>query len=71
MLDKIGDATSLSIVKGKVTALLLSFIKYAENDLIRNISLERDIQIETVSDFLEQANNLLNAKKSIQLLQQY
>lgn len=62
MLDNI-STSSLSIVKGKVTGVLLSFIKYAENDLIRNTSLEREIQIETVSDFLEQSNILLNSKK--------
>jgi hypothetical protein len=63
MLDKIGGATSSSFIKSKVTSVLLSFIKYAENDLTRNISLEREIQIETVSDYLEQAENLLNDKK--------
>ena len=36
---------------------------YAENGLLRNISLEREIQIETVSDYLEQAQTLLNDAK--------
>lgn len=43
--------------------ILESFRDYVENDLLRNLSLEREIQIETVSDYLEQAESLLNDKK--------
>lgn len=35
---------------------------YVENDLLRSMSLEREIQMETVSDFLDQAEGLLNNK---------
>lgn len=63
ILDKIPIQLPLNTIQSRVKSVLLSFIKYAENDLIRNISLEREIQVETVSDFLEQANNLLNSKK--------
>lgn len=63
MLDKIGIGTSINIVQRRVIGVLQSFIQYAENDLIRNVSLEREIQIETVSDFLEQANKLLDSRE--------
>lgn len=45
-----------------VFSVLNSFIQYIENDLLRSVSLEREIQIETVSDYLSQAENLLNDK---------
>ncbi len=35
---------------------------YVENDLLRNMSIEREIKIETVSEYLEQAEILLNDK---------
>ena len=37
------------------------FRNYVENDLYQGVSLERKAQIDTVSDFLEQANALLNS----------
>ncbi len=40
--------------------LLEGFIEYVQNDLHRGVSLERKAQIDTVSDFLDQANILLN-----------
>jgi hypothetical protein len=43
-----------------ISTVLESFAKYVENDLLRSVSLEREIQIETVSDYLEQAELLLN-----------
>lgn len=46
-----------------VQEVLVSFIEYVENGLHRAISLEREIQIDTVSDYLEQAENLLNDNK--------
>ena len=33
-----------------------------ENDLLEGISIERKAQIDVVSDFLDQANSLLNSK---------
>ena len=50
----------------KITALrsvLLGFSDYVEKGLLREISLEREIQIDTVSDYLEQAEVLLNDSK--------
>ena len=49
--------------KEALCAVLDSFIDFVRNGLLRSISLEREIQIETVSDYLEQAENLLNDKK--------
>jgi hypothetical protein len=43
-----------------VSSTLESFITYVKNDLLRTVSLEREIQIETVSDYLDQAENLLS-----------
>jgi hypothetical protein len=37
-----------------------SFIRFTENGLLSNLSYEREIQIETISDFLDQANTLLS-----------
>jgi len=39
--------------------VMVSFIKFMENGLMSNLSYEREIQIETVSDFLDQAHSLL------------
>ena len=49
--------------KKRLKEILMSFIEYVENDLLRSLSLEREIQIDTVSDYLEQAESLLNDKK--------
>ena len=54
---------SREILRSKVKSSLEAFIRFVENGLLRTISLEREIQIDTVSDFLEQAENLLNNKK--------
>ena len=37
------------------------FRNYIENDLYQGISIERRAQVDTVSDFLEQADTLLNS----------
>lgn len=44
----------------RIDQVLDAFIRYVENGLLRTVSLEREIQIDTVSDYLEQAENLLN-----------
>lgn len=44
----------------RLQGILDSFVDYVRNDLLRSISLEREIQVETVSDFLAQAEQLLN-----------
>ena len=43
--------------------VMASFIQFAENGLLTKLSHEREIQIETVSDFLDQANTLLSENK--------
>lgn len=40
---------------------LAGFVEYVQNDLYEGVSLERKVQIDTVSDLLDQANALLNA----------
>ena len=47
----------------RVNGVLTTFVDFVNNDLLRSISLEREIQIDTVSDYLEQAEKLLNDKK--------
>ncbi|RJX28606.1 MAG: hypothetical protein C4531_11505 [Desulfurivibrio sp.] len=42
---------------------LEAFIRFVQNGLHQGISIERQAQIDVVSDFLEQANNLLNSKE--------
>lgn len=48
--------------KDALCSVMDSFIDFVRNGLLRAVSLEREIQIETVSDFLEQAEKLLNDK---------
>jgi Glu-tRNA(Gln) amidotransferase subunit E-like FAD-binding protein len=45
-----------------VNQVLTSFSQFVQNGLLRSISLEREIQIDTVSDYLEQADSLLKDK---------
>ena len=47
----------------RVNQVLSTFIDFVDNDLLRSISLQREIQIDTVSDYLEQAESLLNDQK--------
>lgn len=62
-IEEIPGVVSLRFATQKIKSVLDSFVKYVENDLLRSISLEREIQIETVSDYLEQAESLLNDNK--------
>ena len=48
--------------QAKLREILNSFKSYIENNLLRSISVEREIQIETVSDYLDQAGILLREK---------
>ncbi len=48
--------------KNSMIATLNSFIEYVESGLLEGISPERQAQLDVVSDFLEQADNLLQAK---------
>lgn len=45
-----------------VTMVLDPFISYVENGLFQSLSWEREIQLDTVSDYLSQAHNLLTEK---------
>ena len=63
MLEFVRPNASSSFMSDKVKVVLSSFREYVQNDLLRSISLEREIQIETVSDYLEQAESLLKDKK--------
>lgn len=62
-IQEISQTANRSFAHQKTKSVLESFVKYVENDLLRSISLEREIQIETISDYLEQAESLLNNKK--------
>ncbi|MBK9419833.1 MAG: hypothetical protein IPN44_02120 [Flavobacteriales bacterium] len=46
-----------------VQSVLRAFCEYVKSGLLRSISLERGIQIDTVSDYLEQAERLLMDSK--------
>ncbi len=61
-VQKIPHSTNSSYMKIQLEGIIRSFIEYVENGLLRNLSLEREIQIETVSDYLSQAESLLNDK---------
>jgi len=61
-LEKINPFAHKSGIHLEVNTILKALKGYVENDLLRKISLEREIQIETVSDYLEQAESLLNDK---------
>lgn len=45
--------------ENRAKSVMASFVSFTENGLLSNLSYEREIQIETVSDFLDQANFLL------------
>lgn len=62
-LSQMKSAAPADSKKRRVNQVLTSFITFVENDLLRSVSLEREIQIETVSDYLEQAESLLNNSK--------
>jgi hypothetical protein len=59
-LSQIQNGAMDGLKSKRVKEVLTSFSQFVQNDLLRSISLEREIQIDTVSDYLEQAENLLN-----------
>ena len=62
-LDKIKFNRSVpTATRDGVRHVLKSFINYVHNDLLYHTSFERKIQIETVSDYLDQARILLEKK---------
>jgi len=52
----------LSEFNTRAKGVMGSFIQFMERGLLSNSSFEREIKIETVSDFLDQANTLLRDK---------
>ncbi len=46
-----------------VNSVLRAYLNYLKNDLDTGISMQRRIQIDTVSDILDQANDILRDKK--------
>jgi hypothetical protein len=46
-------------IKGLVDPVLRAFIRYVENGLLEGISIQRRAQLDVVSDFLSQAEDLL------------
>jgi hypothetical protein len=61
-LSQIKSEASVAYKMTRVEQVLKSFSEYVSNGLHRAVSLEREIQIETVSDYLEQAEKLQNDK---------
>ncbi|MFV8373613.1 hypothetical protein [Flavobacterium sp. LB2P74] len=61
-IDKISPDTYHDSIRADGNAILNSLKDYIENGLHRTMSYEREIQLETVSDYLEQAEKLLNDK---------
>lgn len=49
-------------IKKELDEILWALRVYVEDDLHREISIQREIQIDTVSDYLDQAETLLNDK---------
>ena len=52
-----------SYIQSYVIDTLLGFIRFIENGLSSNISFERSIQIDVVSDYLNQAQILINTNE--------
>ena len=59
-VNKLNGSTSWNA--GIAISTLNSFVRFLENDLTEGISIERKAQIDVVSDFLSQANQLLESK---------
>lgn len=47
----------------RVREILEAFIRYVESGLLQGTSIQRKTQIDVVSDFLDQANTLLDSKE--------
>jgi len=62
-INKIPHNWSSTATNNVARSILISFINTLKKDLISGISIERRIQNEVVSDFLEQAIELLNNPK--------
>ena len=63
-LKEVRPSTSQYIsIAGDVADILKAFIRYVENGLLEGVSIERKAQIDVVSDFLGQADTLLNSNE--------
>ena len=62
-LSKTDTSNLDEYIKEYVIDNLEAFIRYVENGLLEGVSIERKAQIDVVSDFLDQANTLLNSKE--------
>ncbi|MCK4735797.1 MAG: hypothetical protein KAT65_25305 [Methanophagales archaeon] len=51
------------LITGDIADILTAFINYVENGLLEGISIERKAQIDVVSDFIGQADTLLNSNE--------
>jgi hypothetical protein len=61
-LNKVNIEFSGDSIYKETKRILEAFIRYSENGLNQGISIERKAQIDVVSDFLAQAQELLNNK---------
>ena len=62
-IDKISSNDFHDSIRRDANSILQSLKDYVQNDLHRTMTYEREIQLETVSDYLEQAERLLNDNK--------
>lgn len=62
-LNEVDQTWSNDYIMQFVRSTLEGFIRYVENGLLEGISMERKAQIDVVSDFLDQANTLLDTKE--------
>ena len=62
-LYKINQTAADSSIKTYASAILTAYIRFLEKGLGNGISIERQAQVDVVSDFLEQANNLLSSRE--------
>ncbi len=62
-LSKIEQSWFDEVIIEYVIGNLEAFIRYVESGLLEGVSIERKAQIDVVSDFLDQANTLLNSRE--------
>jgi hypothetical protein len=62
-LSKIEQSWFDEVIIEYVIGNLEAFIRYVKSGLLEGVSIERKAQIDVVSDFLDQANTLLNSKE--------
>ena len=62
-LNQVSPNWDSNVVRSDVISVLGGFIRFAEHGLLEGISIERKAQIDVVSDFLDQANNMLGSRE--------